>query len=84
MESAEQLPEVAGASGERAEPSRKLESRANLRRTCNQRVKGGSACLDAQRFTPQDLKNRGKGTLPLTLFTQIMFKNVIDLMCRSD
>jgi len=54
VESAEQLREVASAGGKRAEPGRKLESYAKLRLTRTQRVKGSSACLDAQGLTSQD------------------------------
>ena len=70
MESAEQLPEVASAGGERAEPAHKLESHAKLRLTCTQRIKGGSACLDAQGGSPPKLgTNRERAHFPLSLST---------------
>src|SRR2546429_6966642 len=39
----------------RSEPAHKLESHAKLRLTCTQRIKGGSACLDAQGGSPPKL-----------------------------
>jgi len=54
IESTEQLREVAGVGSKRAQATRQLEPHAKPLLARSQRVKGGSAGLDAQGFASRD------------------------------